>query len=245
MKWLRSRAYPCPDILLGPAPLGRGLATVEEFFERGAHGDGFQADCRRTIAFGLAELIELLRSCPVDAGCLQRFERDALYPQPHGKIFDFERTAGGAEWIDDFARRARQVEPHDGVNALSHADWRVEHLRFQDGRIAATYDWDSLASASETKLVGISAHGFTADWSLSNARRIPSGADIRAYVADYERARGRAFSIQERKSVFASCVYWIAYGARCQHSLQPGTKEWEADTWPYLLRTEGEMLLAA
>jgi hypothetical protein len=30
---------------------------------------------------------------------------------------------------------------------------------------------------------------------------------------------------------FASCVFWIVYGARCAHS-------------PYLLRTEGESLLA-
>jgi hypothetical protein len=180
----------------------------------------------------------------IDVGCLQRFERGAaLYPQPHGKIFDFEKTAEGAEWIDDFARRACAREDREGVPALRHADWRVEHLRFQDGKIVATYDWDSLAFTPETKLVGISAHGFAADWSLPNVRRIPSGADIRAYIDDYAQRRGRSFSRQERQSVFVSCVYQIAYGARCQHSLHPDTKEWEQDTWPHLLRTEGEILL--
>lgn len=96
----------------------------------------------------------------------------------------------------------------------------------------------------ETKLVGMSAHGFTADWSLPNVRRIPSGADLRAYIDDYEHARVHPFSARERQSVFATCVYWIAYGARCQHSLEPDKTEWEENTFPFLLLTEGEALLA-
>ena len=86
----------------------------------------------------------------------------------------------------------------------------LEHLRFQAGKIAAAYDWDSLSFRPETDLVGISAHGFTADWSIPNVRRIPAGDDIRAYIADYEQGRGQPFSKQQRRSVFASCVYWIA-----------------------------------
>ena len=39
------------------------------------------------------------------------------------------------------------------------------------------------------------------------------------------------------------CVYCIAYGARCMHSLDPGKTEWEENTWPYLLRTEGDALM--
>jgi hypothetical protein len=127
---------------------------------------------------------------------------------------------------------------------LGHADWRVEHLRFEDGRIVATYDWDSLAFRPETELVGASAHGFTADWTREGVRRIPTAEDIRAYIGDYEHARGWSFTKRERQSVFAACVYWSAYGARCTHSLFPGTTDWEEDPWPYLLRTEGETLLA-
>lgn len=108
----------------------------------------------------------------------------------------------------------------------------------------AVYDWDSLAFRTETELVGGSVHGFTADWTREGVRRIPSAEDIRAYVSDYEYVRGQSFTKRERRSVFASCVYWSAYGARCTRSLFPGTTEWEEDTWPYLLRTEGEALLA-
>jgi aminoglycoside phosphotransferase (APT) family kinase protein len=177
--------------------------------------------------------------------CFKHFQRSkSLYPQAHSKLFDFEKTAAGAEWIDTFARRAREAEAHDGEPILSHGDWRVEHLRFKDKTIAATYDWDSLAFRPETELVGVSAHAFTADWALEGVRRIPTADDIRAYVADYETARRRAFSKAERQSLFATCVYSIAYGARCTHSLEPNKAECEENTWPYLLKIEGEALFA-
>jgi hypothetical protein len=50
-------------------------------------------------------------------------------------------------------------------------------------------------------------------------------------------------SKRERRSLFAHCVYSIAYSARCAHSLEPTKTEWEKDSFPHLLRTEGEALL--
>ena len=244
MKWLTDRGYPCPKPILGSTSLAKGLATVEEFLDRSEHGNGFEHECRKLIATGLAELIRLLRSFEGEVSCLKHFQRsESLYPQPHSKLFDFEKTAAGAGWIDNFAERARQAEAHEDKPVLGHGDWRVEHLGFREGKIVATYDWDSLAFCTETELVGVSAHGFTADWTLEAVRRIPTADDIRAYVADYERARGQPFSALERKSLFAHCVYCIAYSARCAHSFEPDKMEWEEDTWPYLLKTEGEALL--
>jgi Phosphotransferase enzyme family len=244
MNWLADTGYPCPKPVLGPTPLSRGYATVEEFLEVGQRGDGFAPECRRAIASGLAHLIERLRSFDGEVSCLKHFRRsESLYAQPHSKLFDFEKTAKGAEWIDAFAERARQAEAHGDKPVLGHADWRVEHLRFQAGRIVAVYDWDSLAFRPETELVGMSAGAFTADWTLQGVRRIPTADDIRAYVADYEKARGQSFSTRERRSLFANCVYCIAYGARCAHSLEPDKLKWEENTWPHLLRTEGEALL--
>ena len=217
---------------------------MEEFVDRGQRGDGFAPQYRQIIATGLAELIKLLRSFKGEVSCLRHFQRsNALYPQPHSKLFDFVKTAMGAEWIDDFAQRARQTEAHEGEPVLGHADWRIEHLRFEGERIVAIYDWDSLALRTETELVGLSAHGFIADWSLEGVRRIPTGDDIRAYIAEYEKARGCRFSKRERQSLLAHCVYFIAYGARCTHSLDPGKTGWEENTWPHLLSTEGEALL--
>jgi hypothetical protein len=244
MRWLSDRGYPCPKPILGPTSLAKGLATVDEFLDRGEHGNGFEHECRKLIATGLAELIRLLRSFEGEISCLKHFQRsESLYPQPHSKLFDFKKTAAAAGWIDDFARRARQAEAHEDKPVLGHGDWRVQHLGFREGKIVATYDWDSLAFCTETELVGVSAHGFTADWTLEAVRRIPTANDVRAYIADYEQARGQPFSELERKSLFAHCVYCIAYSARCEHSLEPDKIAWEEDTWPYLLKTEGEALL--
>jgi len=246
MQWLRARSYPCPHVLLHPTALGAGVATVEEFLAPGTYGDAFVPVCRQTIAAGLATLVSLLRAYSGERPRRRQFQRSAtLYPQPHGKIFNFPATAAGAEWIDDVARRARQTEAHALEWILGHGDWKVEHLRFQEGRIVVVYDWDSLVVGAETELLGGTAHGFTADWTREGVRRIPTADDICAFVADYEHACSRSFTKQERQSVFAACVYWIAYSARCTHALSPSTTEWPPDTFPYLLRTEGEVLLAA
>ena len=138
----------------------------------------------------------------------------------------------------------RQAEDRRDPRVLAHTDWRVEHLRFLDDTIVATYDWDSLGYLSETALVASSAHAFTADWTRPGVRRIPTAEDIRAYVADYEDARGRPFSRHERRDVFAHCVYALAYGARCQHALEPARGDWEPDSFPHVLRTAGDALLA-
>ena len=52
MASLADRNYPCPKLLLGPTPLARGLATVEELWDRGHRGNGFEPECRKTIAAG-------------------------------------------------------------------------------------------------------------------------------------------------------------------------------------------------
>lgn len=244
LDWLRARGYPCAPLVLGPTPLANGIATVEEFFERGERGDAFQPGCRKVIAVGLARLVELLRSCRTEAAGVRHVRRPAaLYAQPHARIFDFEATTEGAGWIDEFARRARAVDEPAAAPVLGHADWRVEHLRFVDDAIVAIYDWDSLGYLPETTLVGGSAHGFTTDWTRPGAR-VPTADDVRAYVEEYEEGRGRPFSKHERRAVFASCVYGLAYSARCQHALEPARLDWDADTFPYLLRTAGDALLA-
>jgi hypothetical protein len=44
---------------------------------------------------------------------------------------------------------------------VGHADWTCGNLRFANGRVNASYDWDSLAAAPEPVLVGLAAASFT------------------------------------------------------------------------------------
>ena len=44
----------------------------------------------------------------------------------------------------------------------------------------------------------------------------------------------------ENSMIRTVCVYYIAYGPRCSHSVELSKTESGKDTWPYLLRTEGD-----
>ena len=224
-----------------------GGATVQELLRTGDRGDGFRPAHRRAIAASLVELVELLAPLKDELpGLLFFFQpSDRLYPTPHSQLFDFEATSNGAEWIDAIAGRARSASVHAGPSVLAHADWRIEHLRFENDRISASYDWESLSPMPETQLVGLTASAYTTDWSSYAPGRVPTLDAIPAFVADYERARGKPFSGDERVSILGMCVYAIAYGSRCQHSLAPRTRErdWPEDSWPGLLRRSAAELL--
>jgi hypothetical protein len=220
---------------------------VERFVAATSSADAFDPRTRKILAEGLCRLIETLRDLPADieTGRLSPSFRgkNRLFPQPHSKLFDFEGTSAGAEWIDTFARRALALDTFKAPPVLGHCDWRAEHVVVRDGAITAVFDWDSLGMRREVEIIGIAAHVYTADWSRVVGRVIPNADEIRAFVADYEAARGRSFSKAERQSLFANGVYLLAYGARCGHSLQPAHKAWPDGTMPGVLRRYGEILL--
>lgn len=107
-------------------------------------GDGSDPTYRPIIAAGLARVIEILTPIRDELPGLRPFFQleDERYPAPHNKIFEFEATSRGAEWIDAIADRARA--PTRGPMVVGHMDWRIEHLRFAAGKIVASYDWDSV-----------------------------------------------------------------------------------------------------
>ncbi len=245
---LARRGFACPAPILGPTALGQAVATVEEYQVDGELGDGSRPDHRLLIAEGQLEIGRILTPIRDELPGLRPFFQPAerLYPIPHSKLFDFEATGTGAEWIDEIAEHARKASIHPGPDVIGHADWRIQHVRFDGGRISASYDWDSILPMPETQLLGVTAHAFTTDWSSYEAGRVPTAREVSAFVDDYESARGTAFSAAERKAIFAMAVYSTAYGARCQHSLAPerAPGDWPADSWPFLLREAAAAFLA-
>ena len=221
---LAEGGFPCPRPLLGPISLKRGIAVAEELLDRGARADAHEPAVRRAIAFTLARQIDLRRDLVELEGLgpslLASPGEDELWPEPHDARFDFIETAEGAEWIDELAAaaRARLADSPTGETVVAHSDWRAEHLRFAESEIVASYDWQSLAVGGEGALIGQIGHAFTADWGIPQTRRTPTLEECRAFVADYEAARGRPFESGERTAIDAAWVYATAYGARCQHS---------------------------
>jgi len=59
---------------------------------------------------------------------------------------------------------------------------------------------------------------FTLDW-RSPTPHVPTVDEVRTFVADYEKARGRPFTDAERVAARTAYVFCTAYGARCEHVL--------------------------
>jgi hypothetical protein len=173
------------------------------------------------VAAGLARQIELCRELGAVPGLkTAALVRRQLWAQPHDRRFDFAASRSGAGWIDELAAEAhrRLAEVHGADLVAGHMDWRVEHLRFRDGELSATWDWDSLSLAPEPVAVGVSAHTFVADYSMEGLECVPTLEESLAFIADYEEARGAAFSADELRVLRASLVAAVAYSARCEHS---------------------------
>lgn len=213
---LHEAGFPCPE------PLGvMGRATLERWFDEGDYRDAHEPPVRRVIAEYLALLVRLTRDVhPVED--LEPFFPRApgpLWPVPHNVLFDFEATTPGAEWIDEIARAAKpRRDVGVGELVIAHGDWTVKHFRFDGLRPTVVYDWDSIHTAYETVFVGSAAATFTYTDRLPVAVW-PTVEEASAFFDDYESARGRPFSADERRAAHAAAVYSRAYSARCTHAI--------------------------
>ncbi len=214
-----------PRPLVAPVPAPPGHITAEEMLGPFEKVDGHDADIRRTLAAGLVEFVDRAReSFPTpDARLVHPMTvmGDALYPEPHSPRFDFAATRAGAEWIDALAGAARNQcnASSTAPPVLTHGDWRVDNVRVRSGRVIAIYDWDSLTVEPEVCAVATAARTFCCDWDQASRVRFPSPAEINAFVAEYEHARGAQFDERARALLAASMVASLAYGARCEHSI--------------------------
>jgi aminoglycoside phosphotransferase (APT) family kinase protein len=212
---------PAPRPLADPVVVGTGVLTVEEHRPAGI-ADGRRPPVRRALASTLAAFHRLgTRFGPLpEVGGAEPFRTSAgTWTEPHDLRFDLDRSAEGAGWIDAAADEAVDALAtlDDGPEVLTHADWRTGNLGFDGDDLVAIYDWDSVGRASEARAIGQILPYFSADWSIG-AATIPSLPDQRAFIADYEHARGRSFTAREHAVIEAAALLNAAYAARCEHS---------------------------
>jgi hypothetical protein len=217
---LVSAGFPAPAPVLGPVRLAGGVAVVDELLDRDGWRDAHAPEVRRVAAAGLARQIAISRGLGAVSGLkTAALVRRQLWERPHDRRFDFGVSSAGAEWIDHFATEARRrLDVSEGPLVAGHADWRAEHLRYRDGGLSATWDWDSLSLAPEPAVVGGVAHAFVADYSVEGLACVPTLDESLAFIADYEEARGAAFTPAEVVTARAALVWYAAYSARCEHS---------------------------
>lgn len=205
-----------------PRPIRRlGTTTVDEWLDRGVFRDAHGPDVRRAMAGTLVRFLELATATGRRPRRAFLRPSAALWPKPHNALFDFEATAAGAEWIDEIGWAARAADVELGPELVGHTDWAAKHVRFDDElRPTAVYDWDSVTTGTETMFAGTAAASFTYTEELGDHVEVwPSAEESRAFIAEYEAARGAPFSRRERSAAHASCVYLRAYAARCGHAV--------------------------
>ena len=216
---------PCPRPLAPPTAIRAersNLAVVETWLPDPGMHPGGSAAARRVSAAGLAVQIALCVNvsgvAPLAPHPL-RSRGDRLYGTPHSPLFDFDSTGVGAEWIDDIARRAKLVREEDeSVPVVAHTDWSARNVRFDESRLLAVYDWDSLALVRESTALGQAAM----TWSVTadpGGTEFPNVSSVLAYMDDYESARDSRLNPGQRRAARAAAVFVLAYTARCEHSL--------------------------
>ena len=101
---LASRSLYAPSVLAGPAPLGLGHATIEELVDGGSTADAHRPEIRRALAFSLYEISSacrpLVSSSELAPHGLSALPQEQLWPRPHSKLFDFDATQAGADYIE-------------------------------------------------------------------------------------------------------------------------------------------------
>jgi hypothetical protein len=166
-RYLIDHGYSCTKPILNPRPLAYGIVTNEEFVDEGVYLEAYDPTIRRAMAEMLAWLIHLTGMPDAIPGVQPasldlRLPSGVIWPTPHSKLFDFEATSTGAEWIDEIARQAQEIKLHGaGQFVIGHADWSVKHFRFLGKKIRIIYDWGSLAFEKEPIIVGHASSYFT------------------------------------------------------------------------------------
>ena len=213
--------YPCPEPLVGPSVLD-GVAVSIETYVR-ADKASSRADTTTMLAPPLAELVALAPEAaslptlaPVPAWVGWNGDGGQLWPPADDRDEDLNETRAPA-WVDGAAARAsRRLGKSTLPAVIGHVDWWGENFLWNNGVLRAVVDWDSVAALPEASLVGVAAAVFAAPAPL------PSVQESAAFLAVYQRSRGRRFSQDEAEISWAAGAWTRLFDAKKESVDGPG-----------------------
>ncbi|WP_193364922.1 phosphotransferase [Leptolyngbya sp. PCC 6406] len=201
----------CAEVIHTPVACDGGAVAAMGYLDGTRAGDARNPAVRRAMAEALAGLIRAgtaFRDTPMLP--VARVPT-RLWPVPHNVLFDL--SAPGGEWIDDRARASRSIlDTSAPPEILFHMDFSAANVRVWDGHVCAIYDMDSIALVDEMRGLASAAVHYT--YTGTPGEATTSREQARAFVADYEVARGKALSKVERHRLDAAAIYAMAYTAR-------------------------------
>jgi hypothetical protein len=224
---LAAAGYPCPRPLSGPDEVDGRVLTAEVLLADGAAPDGRDPAHRRLLADGLVAHIDVLRGHPdllgrAGVGPSWCRYHDGPWPVPHDPIVDFRSTTVGYGWLDTFARQASgQVIAHrdpDG-QVVAHADWYGGNTAVAGGELVGTFDWELVAD-DEAVVAGFAAACYAA--SATSGAGLSTPEDAVAFLRDYDRARGEAFTRRQQRAAAGATAWILAFNARWEIGMPSG-----------------------
>ena len=238
------RGFPCPTPMAEPVAIGAGWATIESLLPDPGPRLFLDDGSLELSSAGLVRLIDAAARSAHDDLELHPFRiaHGDLYPTPHSPIFDLASTGQGAEWIDEWARRAwsqRDEAPLPLV--VAHLDWSARNVRMDPTGLVAVYDWDSVSLVSQA----VAAGQASATWRSTGETldvRAPDAEEIERFLGAFAAARGAPFSALETEVARAAAVWVMAYTARCEHALEQTTL-WRRSRARNWLRSQASLLM--
>ncbi len=219
--------FPCPEPLAGPTPMGDMLATAETYLPGGIlieRNASSPRNLAQQFAQALAWLVRLAPPpkslpglAPSPAWVWWNHNHDGLWPPPDDREADLN-TVHTPAWIDEVGRRIRErMQDCTLPWVTGHADWESQNLRWQDAKLYAVHDWDSVVTQPEAAVAGAASAVFPADRTpLSDA----SVAESQAFLIAYEQAREQPWSQEEREIAWAAGLWVRVFNAK-KASLDP------------------------
>jgi hypothetical protein len=212
---LAESGFPCARPLTPVVPIGSLAVHAEESRPGGEvkHGDSQEIAVlyAEVLARLMAELAEVRVAPPLPNPRWVRWDHEDAGLWPAIDFLDVRDQSIVPAFVVETAERARSRLLSSGLSGvLGHADFEAQNLRWDGEAVWAVHDWDSLAWQPEAALVGAASGSFA---SARPAVLVPIESSD-AFLAAYQHARGRCFTIEEQEVSWAASLWLASHNAR-------------------------------
>ncbi|WP_326594903.1 hypothetical protein [Streptomyces sp. NBC_01803] len=214
---LYSAGFPCPRPLVRPTGLNDLEATAEELVPGGTlladHPDApelFAAALARLVAAAPAvTAVDTLAPAPPWIG----WDHDDSRPWPWPDDMDIDlNDLPEPAWLARTARRVRaRLADSDLPDVVGHGDFESQNTRWSGRELHAVHDWDSAVARPEAALAGQAAAVFGTTGAPGETTPLPASE---RFLDAYERARGQAWTREEREVAWAAGLWVLVFNAK-------------------------------
>jgi hypothetical protein len=214
---LAERGLPCARPLTAAIRMGALAVHAEEYRDDGdiVGDDSPEVGALYGAVFArlMIALQEVAVAPPLPNPRWVRWDHagDGLWPAI--EILDRRDQRAVPSFVVETAVRARRrLLTAELPRVLGHADFEAQNLRWHGRQVRTVHDWDSLAWQPESALVGAASGVFPRPPGVP-----PSLASIEsseAFLASYQQARQRRFSVEETQIAWAASLWPAAHNSR-------------------------------